>query len=155
MTLVLASTRTAVRTQAQRSPSEQHKSKFTRCDHHRRGSQYMENLVMDQPPSHWVNHLRAKLDKRSAAQVTPKAQTPPRDVIELKRIALWHGDKSCISQAGEAAVGNSERPPRVSRIRVRQEGNISKSAHHREQATSSLILHPSSFASPSSAAELP
>ena len=133
-----------------RHQSEQHKSKFTRCDHHRSGSQYMENLVMDQSPSHWIDPFRAKLDKRSVTQIAPTVESPSRCIIELKRIARWRGDKSRISQASEAAAGCVERPPRGSRIRDRPEGFSSTSTHHREHATTSLTLHSSPSASPSS-----
>ena len=110
---------------------------------------------MDRSPSCWVDPFQAKFHERRLTQVAPMAEPPSRDVIELQQVALWHGVKSRISQASEAAAGGVERAPRGSRIRFRPEGISSTPIHHREHATSSLTLPAPLFALSSSAVELP
>ena len=88
----------------------------------------------------WVDPFQAKFDERRLTQVAQMAEPPSRDVIELQQVALWHGVKSRISQASEAAAGGVERAPRLSRIRFRPEGISSTSIHHRELLHHLLVI---------------
>ena len=99
--------------------------------------------------------FQARLNKRRATKVTIKAEPLSRDVIELKQAALWHGGKTRIDQACEAAAEGVARQPNASRIPFRSEGISSSSVPHQERATSPQTSHPPSCASSSSAAELP
>ena len=68
--------------------SEQHNSKLKRCDHHRCGSHYLENQVMDQSPTCWIDPFQAKFVKQRLTQVAPTSGRLSRDVIQLKQVAL-------------------------------------------------------------------
>ena len=127
--------------------SEQNKLKISRGDH--------PNQVMVKSPSCWIDPFQARLNKRCTTKITRTAEPLSRDVIELKQSALWHGGKTRIDQASEAAAEGMARQPKASRIPFRSEGVSSSSVLHQERATSSQTSHPPSCASSSSAVELP
>ena len=63
---------------------------ISRGDHRQRSSHYVEKQVMVKSPSCWTDNFQAKLDKRRTTKITRTAEPLSRDVIELKRAALWH-----------------------------------------------------------------
>ena len=134
---------------------EHNRLKISRGDHPQRSSQYVENQVMVKSPSCWIDPFHAKLDKRRTTKITRTAGRFPRDVVEMKQAALWHGGKIRVDQASEAAAEGLARQPKVPRISFRSEGTSSSSVTHQERAISSQTSHPPSCVSSSSAVELP
>ena len=124
-----------------------------RCDHPQRSSHYIENQVVVKSPSCWTDPFQARLNRRRATKVTITAEPLSRDVIEVKQAAPWHGGKTRIDQASEAAAEGVARQPKASRIPFRLERISSSSVLHQERATSSQTSHPPSCASSSSSNE--
>ena len=91
-----------------RCQPEPHKSKSKRRDRHQRSSQDMENQVMNHSPTCWLLLCDVKNDDRRRWH--RQWNHYHWDVIELKQVALWHGDKRCICQGNEAAAEGVVRP---------------------------------------------
>ena len=120
--------------------SEPNKLKMCRGDHPQRSSHYVENQGMVKSPSCWIDPSQARLNKRSTTKITRTAEPLSRDVIELKQAALWHGGKTRIDQADEAAAEGMARQPKASRFPFRSEGISSSSVVHQEQTTIMRII---------------
>ena len=78
-----------------------------------------------------------------------------RDFIELKQLALWHGGKIRIDQAGEAAAEGMVRQPKALRITFRLEEIWSLPGTHQEHTKSLQTSLLASCISTPSAVELP
>ena len=128
--------------------------KISRDNHPQRSSQYVENQVMIKSPSCRIDPFQMKPNRRRTTKLTSTAEPMLRDVIELKQAPLWHGGKSRIDQASDAAAEGMARQPKAPRISFRSEEIHSSSIRQQECATPSQTLHPPSCASSSSAVEL-
>ena len=87
----------------------------------------------------WTDPFPVQNDERRPTRIAPSVQPPSQDVVELKQVALWHGDRRCISQANEAAAEGIMKLLRWSRSRFRPR-EIKTLSQNQERATTSLNL---------------
>ena len=122
-----------------RCQPEPHKSKSKRHDHHQRSSQCMENLT-NHPPMCWIDPFPLQNVQRRPTKIAPAVEPISQDVIELKQVALWHGDRRCINQATEAAAEGVMKLLQWSRSRFLPGENRSTLSHNQKHAITSLNL---------------
>ena len=59
---------------------------------------------MNHSPMCWIDPLPVQNEQRRPTKIAPAVEPISQDVIDLKQVALWHGDRRCINQANEAAA---------------------------------------------------
>ena len=126
------------RKRKERGQPEPRKHKSKRHDHHQCSYQYMEKITSCSSVC-WTDPFPVQNDQRRTTMVTTSVNSPSNDVIELKQVALWHGDRQRINRANEAAAEGIVRLLRWTRSLCRPV-ELQTLSQHSERETKSLNL---------------